>query len=181
MKNFKVATCLSLALTTQFTQASEGNPSNYQKQLHPPVKITEEGASIAVLFLKSNSEEATGEIVYLQTEPFLPELNYVWKIVDDEIVANFVYSGDSEARGKSLFLITRNKINNSSFHGHSYSSMELPLILEDKKLILTYFPEDLAEEKLTNCYDGYDPSSHEKMICPYKDELSVKKYLRSRE
>ena len=101
--------------------------------------------------------------------------------MDDKIVANFVYNYKSKTRGKSLFLITRNKINKNSFNGYSYSTMELPLIKEGEKLTLTYFPEVLAEENLTNCYDGYDTSSNKKITCPYKDETSVINYLRSRE
>lgn len=162
---------------------------HYVAELHPPVIAEYEGAEIIVLFTKSNMKNEIhnthvpdGEVFYISRRPFIPKLNYVWKIEDEEVSSVFFYEWKTQPKaGKTLFLLTRNRLSNSSFSGYEYSVMEFPLIKEGSQLSLAFFPGDIQESALTNCRDGRDLSTGKTVICPYKTAASVKNYLSSQD
>lgn len=174
------------ALVFLMFQVKSLNASNYaenHRQFHPPVNIQENEYSITALFLKYQQEDssepvaATGEVHYIQTEPFLPELNYVAKVYGDEIASVFLYDGHPEKRpGKSLFVITKSSIENESFQGSVYSALELPVISQGS-LALKYFPGDPLDEALKTCYEGVDMDADQTVTCCYKDEASITRFL----
>lgn len=178
---FRYAILVALILQTKSLNASNENDNH--KQLHPPVHIQENGYAITVLFLRYQQEDnhesaaAIGEVHYIQTEPFIPELNYVWKVHGDEIASVFLYQGNPEGLpGKSLFVITRSSIENDSFQGSVYSALELPVILQER-LALKFFPGDSLNEALKTCYEGIDLDTDQAITCLYKDEASIARLL----
>jgi hypothetical protein len=166
---------------------AESDNSRYTGELHPPVRISDKGAEIVVLFTKNNmkrsissSHIANGEIFYISTHPFLARLNYVSKIEDDEVVSVFFHDWENSARGgRSLYILTKRVVSNDAFSGHAFSTAELPLIHENNILSLNFFPGDLQDSTLINCYDGRDLIKNKQKTCPYKDAYSIKKYLSS--
>lgn len=168
---------------------AESSDPRYIGELHPPVQVSDNGAEIVVLFTKnnmknviSNSHVAHGEIFYISTQPFSAKLNYVWKIEDEEIVSVFFHEWKNPSRGgKSLYLLTRRALSNDAFSGHVFSTMELPLIQENNSLSLIFFPGDLQDTTLTNCYDGRDLIKSKAITCLYKNAGSIKKYLASQD
>ncbi|MFT6463621.1 hypothetical protein [Halopseudomonas sp.] len=178
---FKYAALMVLMLQAKLVNAD--NETKNHRQFHPPVNIQENGYSITALFLRYQQKDsresaaATGEIHYIQTEPFLPELNYVWKTNGDEIASVFLYGGHPENRpGKSLFVITKSSIENDSFKGSVYSALELPVILQGR-LALEFFPGDPLDEALKTCYEGIDLDTGQAVTCLYKDEASIARFL----
>ncbi|MFN3581232.1 MAG: hypothetical protein ACK4VV_12260 [Pseudomonas sp.] len=183
-KYFMVFKCAALVvLMLQAKSVNADNEIKNHRQFHPPVNIQENGYTITALFLRYQQKDsresaaATGEVHYIQTEPFLPELNYVWEINGDEIASVFLYDGHRENRpGKSLFVITKSHIENDSFQGGVYSALELPVILQGR-LALKFFPGDPLDEALKTCYEGVDLDADQAVTCLYKDEASITKFL----
>ncbi|MGI0014974.1 MAG: hypothetical protein ACREBU_16260 [Nitrososphaera sp.] len=168
---------------------AENSDPQYVSELHPPVVASDSGSEIIVLFTKNNmkknihdSHVANGEIFYVSSRPFSAKLNYVWKVEDEEISSVFFYEWKAPSRaGKSLFLLTRRALSNSSFSGHTFSVTEFPLIKENNVLSLNFFPGDHEDSTLTNCLDGRDLANKKTIVCPYKDAGSIKKYLTSQD
>lgn len=123
-----------------------------------------------------------GEVFYISRKPFIPKLNYVWKIEDEEVSSVFFYEWKTQPKaGKSLFLLTRRTLSDSLCSGYVYSVIEFPLIKEKNQISLAFFPGDLQESALTNCRDGRDLSTGKTVICPYKTAASIKSYLSSQD
>lgn len=189
LKNYKLLFTTLLVFCLDSSPSALARDLHYVAELHPPVIAEYEGAEIIVLFTKSNMKNdihnahvPDGEVFYISRRPFIPKLNYVWKIEDEEVSSVFFYEWKTQPKaGKSLFLLTRNRLSNNSFSGYEYSVIEFPLIKEGSQLSLVFFPGDLQESTLTNCRDGRDLSSGKTVTCPYKTAASVKNYLSSRD
>lgn len=189
LKNYKLLFATLLVFCLDSSPSALASDLHYVAELHPPVIAEYEGAEIIVLFTKNNMKNdihnvpvPSGEVFYMSRRPFIPKLNYVWKIEGEEVSSVFFYEWKTQPKaGKSLFLLTRNLLSNSSFSGYVYSVIEFPLIKEGSQLSLAFFPGDLQESALTNCRDGRDLSTGETVICPYKTAASVKSYLSSQD
>lgn len=186
LKIFKNALILQItfAAVMQVSAADSQDP-RYVGELHPPVIASDKNEKIAVFFLKNNFKTsianthiATGEIYYFQVQPLAPELKYVWKVEGDQISSVFFYNWKTPSRiWRSMYVLTKTSVSNQAFNGTSYSTMELPLILENGNLSLNFFPGDRQDSKLQNCYEGRYIESSTVVTCAYKDANSIKKYL----
>lgn len=189
LKNYKILSAIWLTICLEGLSSAVARDLHYVAELHPPVVAKYKGAEIIVLFTKSNMKNEIhslpvpdGEIFYISKQPFIPKLNYVWKIEDEEVSSVFFYEWKTQPKaGKSLFLLTRSTLSDSLFSGYVYSVMEFSLIKEGSQLSLAFFPGDLQESALTNCRDGRDLSTGKTVICPYKTAASVKSYLSSQD
>ena len=138
-----------------------------------------------MLFLRSNFKDsiekahvATGEIYYLQVKPLAPEFKYVWKVEGDQVSAVFCYDWKAPGiAGRSMYVLTKTRISNRLFEGYSYSVMELPIIVEGDQLSLNFFPGDLQDSRLQNCYEGLYLEEKKTVTCAYKSADDIKKYL----
>ena len=165
--------------------ATDGSDPRYVGELHPPVMVSDKGNKIAVFFLKNNFKNsisnihvATGEIYYFQVQPLTPELKYVWKVEGEQISSVFFYDWKTPERaGRSMYVLTKTVVSNQIFEGVSYSVMELPVISEGNKLSLNFFPGDLQDSKLQNCYEGLYLEESKTVTCAYKNANDIKKYL----
>lgn len=186
---FKLLTIAQFAFMAMQVSATEKLDPRYTGELHPPIMISEKNKKTVILFLKNNLKDeiktahvANGEIYYLQVQPIIPELNYVWKVEGDQISSVFFYEWTSPERaGKSMYLLTKTMISNNLFEGVSYSVTEFPILLEGEKLSLNFFPGDIQDSKLQNCHDGVNLKDNTSIICPYKTAHSIKKYLESQD
>ncbi|WP_339466453.1 MULTISPECIES: hypothetical protein [unclassified Pseudomonas] len=179
---FLCAIGLMAGLSAQLALA--GDPQTIG-ELHPPVVASLGGQQITVLFLKNNlKEQATGvhvptaEIFYSALNAAKPTLNYVWKVEGEQIASVFFFEHKSPARaGKSMFVLTKNKISHSHFEGDSYSVLELPLFKDGDQLSMQFFRGDPPEPEFQNCRDGLDLEDDIEVECAYKDAASIKQRL----
>lgn len=186
-KHFKILPVALLVFCLSGLSSTIAGDLPYITELHPPVVIEYEGAEIIVLFTKSSMKNEIhslhvpyGEVFYISSRPFIPRLNYVWKIEDEEIASVFFHEWKSKLKvGKSLLLLTRSRVMNSLFNGYVYSITEFPLIKEKGRLSLEFFIGDAQDSALTNCRDGRDLLTGKVVTCPYKTAESVKSYLSS--
>lgn len=186
LKIFRQALILQISFSaTILALAANGSDPRYIGELHPPVIVTDKGKKMAVLFLKNNFKEsienthvATGEIYYFQVQPLTPELKYVWKMEGDQISSIFFYDWKTPERsGRSMYVLMKTVVSNRIFEGFSYTVMELPVISEGDKLSLNFFPGDLQDSKLQNCYEGLYLDEMRTVTCAYKNASDIKKYL----
>ena len=173
---------LMAGLSTQ--SALAGDPQTIG-ELHPPVVASLGDQKITVFFLKNNlKEQATGvhvptaEIFYSALNAAKPTLNYVWKVEGEQIASVFFFERKSPARaGKSMFVLTKNKISHSHFEGDSYSVLELPLFKDGDQLSMQFFRGDPPEPEFQNCRDGLNLEDDVEVECAYKDAASIRKRL----
>ena len=171
-----------VGLSTQ--SALAGDPQTIG-ELHPPVVASLGGQKITVFFLKNNlKEQAAGvhvpaaEIFYSALSAAKPTLNYVWKVEGEQIASVFFFERKSPARaGKSMFVLTKNKISHSHFEGDSYSVLELPLFKDGDQLSMQFFRGDPPEPEFQNCRDGLNLEDDVEVECAYKDAASIRKRL----
>lgn len=184
MSKLLLALLVYLAATMQ-ALAVGSNDSRYVGELHPSVIVSEKDRKVVVVFLKSNFKNsiegahvATGEIYYLQVQPLVPALKYVWKVEGDQISSVFFFDWKTPGKsGRSMYVLTKNIVSNQVFEGYSYSVMELPIILDGNELSLNFFPGDLQDSKLQNCYEGLYLEEGKVVSCAYKSAGDIKEYL----
>ncbi|WP_152985524.1 hypothetical protein [Pseudomonas taeanensis] len=175
---------ITFSATTQALAAGGSDP-RYVGELHPPIIVSDAGKKMAVLFLKNNFKKsienthvATGEIYYFQVQPLTPELKYVWKVEGDHVSSVFFYDWKTPERaGRSMYVLMKTVVSNRIFEGLSYTAMELSVISEGDKLSLNFFPGDLQDSKLQNCYEGLYLEDSKIVTCAYKNASDIKKYL----
>lgn len=186
LKIFRQVLILQITLSAAMqVLAADGSDPRYVGELHPPVIVSDKGKNMAVFFLKSNFKNsianthvATGEIYYFQIEPLIPELKYAWKVEGDQVSSVFFYDWKTPERaGRSMYVLTKTVVSNRIFEGLSYTVMELPVISEGDKLSLNFFPGDLQDSKLQNCYEGVYLEENKTVTCAYKNASDIKKYL----
>ncbi|QHC98489.1 hypothetical protein PspR84_28890 [Pseudomonas sp. R84] len=154
-------------------------------ELHPPVVASLGDQKITVFFLKNNLKGQVreghvpyAEIFYTTTNAVKPSLNYVWKVEGEQIASVFFFERKfPEQAGKSMFVLTKQKVSHSQFEGDSYSVLELPLVKDGDQLALRFFSGDPADPELQNCLDGLNLADDVKVECAYKDAASIKKRL----
>lgn len=154
-------------------------------ELHPPVVASLGDQKITVFFLKNNLKGQVreghvpyAEIFYTTTNAVKPSLNYVWKVEGEQIASVFFFERKfPEQAGKSMFVLTKQKVSHSQFEGDSYSVLELPLVKDGEQLALRFFSGDPPDPELENCLDGRNLADDVKVECAYKDATSIKKRL----
>lgn len=154
-------------------------------ELHPPVVASLGDQKITVFFLKNNLKGQVreghvpyAEIFYTTTNAVKPSLNYVWKVDGEHIASVFFFERKfPEQAGKSMFVLTKQKVSHSQFEGDSYSVLELPLVKDGDQLALRFFSGDPPDPELENCLDGLNLADDVKVECAYKDAVSIKKRL----
>ncbi|WP_449122543.1 hypothetical protein [Pseudomonas sp. MPG01] len=154
-------------------------------ELHPPVVASLGDQKITVFFLKNNLKGQVreghvpyAEIFYTTTNAVKPSLNYVWKVEGEQIASVFFFERKfPEQAGKSMFVLTKQKVSHSQFEGDSYSVLELPLVKDGDQLALRFFSGDPPDPELENCLDGLNLADDVKVECAYKDAASIKKRL----
>jgi hypothetical protein len=154
-------------------------------ELHPPVVASLGDQKITVFFLKNNLKGQVreghvpyAEIFYITTNAVKPSLNYVWKVEGEQIASVFFFERKfPEQSGKSMFVLTKQKVSHSQFEGDSYSVLELPLVKDGEQLALRFFSGDPPDPELENCLDGRYLADDVKVECAYKDATSIKKRL----
>ncbi len=154
-------------------------------ELHPPVVASLGDQKITVFFLKNNLKGQVreghvpyAEIFYTTTNAVKPSLNYVWKVEGEQIASVFFFERKfPEQAGKSMFVLTKQKVSHSQFEGDSYSVLELPLVKDGEQLALRFFSGDPPDPELENCLDGRNLADDVKVECVYKDATSIKKRL----
>ncbi|WP_256587186.1 hypothetical protein [Pseudomonas sp. Irchel s3a12] len=154
-------------------------------ELHPPVVASLGDQKITVFFLKNNLKGQVreghvpyAEIFYITTNAVKPSLNYVWKVEGEQIASVFFFERKfPEQSGKSMFVLTKQKVSHSQFEGDSYSVLELPLVKDGEQLALRFFSGDPPDPELENCLDGRNLADDVKVECAYKDATSIKKRL----
>lgn len=154
-------------------------------ELHPPVVASLGDQKITVFFLKNNLKGQVkeghvpdAEIFYTTTNAVKPSLNYVWKVEGEQIASVFFFERKfPEQAGKSMFVLTKQKVSHSQFEGDSYSVLELPLVKDGDQLALRFFSGDPPDPELENCLDGLNLADDVKVECAYKDAVSIKKRL----
>lgn len=154
-------------------------------ELHPPVVASLGDQKITVFFLKNNLKGQMreghvpyAEIFYTTTNAVKPSLNYVWKVEGEQIASVFFFERKfPEQAGKSMFVLTKQKVSHSQFEGDSYSVLELPLVKDGEQLALRFFSGDPPDPELENCLDGLNLADDVKVECAYKDAASIKKRL----
>ncbi|WP_348970321.1 hypothetical protein [Pseudomonas atacamensis] len=154
-------------------------------ELHPPVVASLGDQKITVFFLKNNLKGQVreghvpyAEIFYTTTNAVKPSLNYVWKVEGEQIASVFFFERKfPEQAGKSMFVLTKQKVSHSQFEGDSYSVLELPLVKDREQLALRFFSGDPPDPELENCLDGRNLADDVKVECAYKDATSIKKRL----
>lgn len=154
-------------------------------ELHPPVVASLGDQKITVFFLKNNLKGQVreghvpyAEIFYTTTNTVKPSLNYVWKVEGEQIASVFFFERKfPEQAGKSMFVLTKQKVSHSQFQGDSYSVLELPLVKDGDQLALRFFSGDPPDPELENCLDGLNLADDVKVECAYKDAVRIKKRL----
>jgi hypothetical protein len=154
-------------------------------ELHPPVVASLGDQKITVFFLKNNLKGQVreghvpyAEIFYTTTNAVKPSLNYVWKVEGEQIASVFFFERKfPEQAGKSMFVLTKQKVSHSQFEGDSYSVLELPLVKDGEQLALRFFSGDPPDPELENCLDGRNLADDVKVECAYKNATSIKKRL----
>lgn len=154
-------------------------------ELHPPVIASLGDQKITVFFLKNNLKGQVkeghvpyAEIFYTSMNAVKPSLNYVWKVEGEQIASVFFFERKfPEQAGKSMFVLTKQKVSHSQFEGDSYSVLELPLVKDSDQLALRFFSGDPPDPELENCLDGLNLADDVKVECAYKDATSIKKRL----
>lgn len=154
-------------------------------ELHPPVVASLGDQKITVFFLKNNLKGQVreghvpyAEIFYITTNAVKPSLNYVWKVEGEQIASVFFFERKfPEQSGKSMFVLTKQKVSHSQFEGDSYSVLELPLVKDGEQLALRFFSGDPPDPELENCLDGRNLADDVKVECAYKNATSIKKRL----
>lgn len=154
-------------------------------ELHPPVVASLGDQKITVFFLKNNLKGQVreghvpyAEIFYTTTNAVKPSLNYVWKVEGEQIASVFFFERKfPEQAGKSMFVLTKQKVSHSQFEGDSYSVLKLPLVKDGDQLALRFFSGDPPDPELQNCLDGLNLADDVKVECAYKDAASIKKRL----
>ena len=187
MELARVLSCMSafgfmVALLAQ--QAIASDPQTIG-ELHPPVIASLGDQKITVFFLKNNLKGQVkeghvpyAEIFYTSMNAVKPSLNYVWKVEGEQIASVFFFERKfPEQAGKSMFVLTKQKVSHSQFEGDSYSVLELPLVKDGDHLALRFFSGDPPDPELENCLDGLNLADDVKVECAYKDATSIKKRL----
>lgn len=154
-------------------------------ELHPPVIASLGDQKITVFFLKNNLKGQVkeghvpyAEIFYTSMNAVKPSLNYVWKVEGEQIASVFFFERKfPEQAGKSMFVLTKQKVSHSQFEGDSYSVLELPLVKDGDQLALRFFSSDPPDPELQNCLDGLNLEDDVAVECAYKDAASIKKRL----
>jgi len=154
-------------------------------ELHPPVVASLGDQKITVFFLKNNLKGQVreghvpyAEIFYTSMNAVKPSLNYVWKVEGEQIASVFFFERKfPEQSGKSMFVLTKQKVSHSQFEGYSYSVLELSLVKDGGQLALRFFSGDPPAPELQNCLDGRNLADDVKVECAYKDAASIKKRL----
>jgi hypothetical protein len=154
-------------------------------ELHPPVVASLGDQKITVFFLKNNLKGQVkeghvpyAELFYTSMSAVKPSLNYVWKVEGEQIASVFFFERKfPEQAGKSMFVLTKQKVSHSQFEGDSYSVLELPLVKDGEQLALRFFSGDPPDPELENCLDGLNLADDVKVECAYKDAASIKKRL----
>lgn len=187
MELARLLSCMSafgfmVALLAQ--QAIASDPQTIG-QLHPPVIASLGDQKITVFFLKNNLKGQVkeghvpyAEIFYTSMNAVKPSLNYVWKVEGEQIASVFFFERKfPEQAGKSMFVLTKQKVSHSQFEGDSYSVLELPLVKDGDHLALRFFSGDPPDPELENCLDGLNLADDVKVECAYMDATSIKKRL----
>jgi hypothetical protein len=173
---------LMVGLLAQLAWASDPQTIG---ELHPPVVASLGDQKITVFFLKNNLKGQVreghvpyAEIFYTTTNAVKPSLNYVWKVEGEQIASVFFFERKFlEQAGKSMFVLTKQKVSHIQFEGYSYSVLELPLFKDGDQLALRFFSGDPPDPELQNCLDGRNLADDVKVECAYKDAASIKKRL----
>jgi hypothetical protein len=93
----------------------------------------------------------------------------------------FFYDRDEPGgKQKYMYVLSRSAVSDSSYRGHYYSVMELPLIVRADELKLAFFEKDGQDANLENCFEGVSVESGKVFQCAYKDAAAVKNYLSAR-
>lgn len=154
-------------------------------EMHPPVVIAIEQQKTAVFFLKNNLRREDSSAALSYVEVFYssifankPSFDYVWKIEADEIVSVFFYDWMSpEKKGKSMYVLVKNRLSSNDFKGVVYSAVEFPVIRSSQNLVVSFFQKDLPDPMLQTCHEGRNLINGEVINCAYKSAKDIKRYL----
>lgn len=183
MKEYLKIFSIIWLLFVNHTQAFSADIS-HESMVYPEFNVSMNGKKAKLIFLKeinpsnycSNCIPATTEVYDISISGSNNgKKRYVTKIIDEELVS--VFSNDGISNGKSVYLITRSKSQDTTKHGYFYNTTELPIIDDGISISVNFFAGDPIESELQNCFDGYDSNNKLQISCGLKTENSINEYI----
>jgi hypothetical protein len=185
LNTYRALPIMLVALFTGRLAALEvGGAPRYVIEMHAPVPISMNRYKGQIFFFKNNlrhelnSYVGIGDIYFFQTEPIGRKMEYVGKIVDDEIVSVFFAHWSTSKGGRSMYVLARSRTDDDRRDGYQYSVTEYPFGIHEDRLTVRYYPGDGDITELQDCFEGINKLLNIHESCKYKTAADVKAFLR---
>lgn len=176
MKKFFWMFICILLLNSSYIYANNNNSQLF----YPNFKTRSDGHTIKLVFIKEQSPLFPAVKASIYSIDKQNNKTFVQEIWDDEIISVFQADGYLADEKKSIYLITRRKVNDSSKNGYFYSTMELPILLSEGSAKIDFWRVHHLKYPLKNCFDGIAINeSNKKFFCDYKTQKQVKQFIAS--
>lgn len=174
-KCFWMFICI-LLLNSSYIYANNNNSQLF----YPNFKTINDGHTIKLVFIKEQAPLFPAVKASIYSIDKQNNKTFIQEIWDDEIVSVFQSDGYLANEKKSIYLITRRKVNDSSKNGYFYSTMELPILLSEGSAKIDFWRVHHLKSPLKNCFDGIAfNESNIKVHCNYKTQAQVKQLIAS--